>query len=60
ASGEEDLPEIIRWIQGLPDGTELCVGGPRASECAKAYEVTKAILEGIAEEIPMGQKNKGE
>ncbi|MBO5994645.1 MAG: molybdenum cofactor carrier [Firmicutes bacterium] len=60
ASGEEDLPEIIRWIQSLPDGTELCVGGPRASECAEAYKVTKAILEGIAEEIPMGQKNKGE
>ena len=25
-------------------GIELCVGGPRASECAEAYRVTEEIL----------------
>ena len=48
-AGLADVPEIIRWLRALPDGTELCVGGPRASECAEAYAVTKAVLEGVAE-----------
>ena len=47
-SGVRDVPEIIRWINGLPDGTELCIGGPRASECPDAYSLTKAILDQIA------------
>ena len=47
ATGPEDVPEIIRWINSLPDGTELCVGWPRASECADAYDVAKGILEKI-------------
>lgn len=51
ASGPEDVPAIMRWISGLPDETELCVGGPRASECSEAYAVTKAVLEGIAEAL---------
>ena len=45
AAGPEDVPEIIRWIMSLPEETELCVGGPRASECPEAYEVAKAILD---------------
>ena len=49
AAGTEDVPEIIRWIESLPEGTELCIGGPRASECSEAYNVTKAVLESIAE-----------
>ena len=49
AKGLEDVPEIIRWIDSLPDDTELCVGGPRASECADAYDVAKAILDQVAE-----------
>jgi len=44
ASGLKDVPEILRWISTLPDGTELCVGGPRASECPEAYEIAKAVL----------------
>ena len=48
ACGLEDVPEIVRWISSLPDGIELCIGGPRASECAEAYNAAKEILEHIA------------
>lgn len=43
-AGLKDVPEILRWISTLPDGTELCVGGPRASECPEVYETAKAVL----------------
>lgn len=46
-TGPEDVPEIISWISTLPDDTELCVGGPRASECPEAYDTAKAILESL-------------
>ena len=49
ARGLGDVPGIIQWLCGLPDGTELCVGGPRASECADAYSVAKAVLNKIME-----------
>lgn len=49
ASGLDDVPEIARWINTLPDDTELCVGGPRASECPEAYDITKAILNALFE-----------
>lgn len=49
--GLEDMRGVVQWIKGLPDGTDLCVGGPRASECEDAYEVTKALLEQIAGEM---------
>ena len=29
ATGLDDVPEIARWINTLPDDTELCVGGPK-------------------------------
>ena len=45
AAGPEDVPDILVWLSSLPDGTELAVGGPRASECPEAYAVTKDILE---------------
>ena len=51
ASGLEDAPRILQWINSLPDGTELSIGGPRASECADAYDIAKAILEHIAEDV---------
>ena len=47
AHGPEDISEIIAWLEGLPDDLDLCVGGPRASECPKAYEVTAEILEEV-------------
>ena len=49
ATGPDDIPEIARWINTLPDDTELCVGGPRASECPEAYDITKAILNALFE-----------
>ena len=49
ATGLNDVPEIARWINTLPDDTELCVGGPRASECPEAYDITKAILNALFE-----------
>ena len=47
AAGPEDAEDIIRWLETLPDGTELCIGGPRASECPEADEVTKALLNAL-------------
>ena len=47
AAGLKDVSEILRWISTLPDGTELCVGGPRASECPEAYETAKAVLTSV-------------
>ena len=49
AAGPEDAADIIRWLETLPDETELCIGGPRASECPEAYEKTKALLNALAE-----------
>ena len=48
ASGLDDVPGIIQWLSGLPEGIVLCVGGPRASECDGAYNTARAILEKIA------------
>ena len=44
AAGLKDVPVIRRWISTLSDGIELCVGGPRTSECPEAYETAKAVL----------------
>ncbi|MDO5456514.1 MAG: putative molybdenum carrier protein [Eubacteriales bacterium] len=63
AHSAEDVPAIIAWLRALAagratgsdtaggaDGIELCVGGPRASECAQAYRVTVEILEKVFED----------
>lgn len=47
ATGLNDVPDIIEWIGTLPDELELCVGGPRASECPEAYDVTISILNAL-------------
>lgn len=47
-TGLDDIQEIIRWLNSLPDGIDLCVGGPRANECADAFEIAKAILEELS------------
>ena len=49
AEGLKDVPAIISWINTLPDDTELCIGGPRASECPEGYEIAKAVLEALIE-----------
>ena len=46
ARGVEDAEEIAAWLRSLASGSiELCVGGPRASECPEGYQVTMEILE---------------
>ena len=42
---------ILAWLSGLPDGIELCVGGPRASECAQAYRIAKEVLASVLEHL---------
>ena len=53
AHGVEDAAEIAAWLRSLevagPNGIELCVGGPRASECPDGYRVTMEILEKVKE-----------
>ena len=56
-SGLEDAPGILQWINSLPDGTELCIGGPRSSECAYAYDIAKSILEHITGNGPESEDN---
>ena len=46
-SGIKDVPQILSWLNSLPDGIELCVGGPRASECSEAYDLTIEVLHSI-------------
>ena len=56
AHGVEDAEEIAEWLRALAAdgsataiGVELCVGGPRASECPDGYQVTMEILEKVME-----------
>ena len=44
ASGIEDTEAVIRWLDSLPEELDLSIGGPRASECPNAYEVTRMLL----------------
>ena len=56
ATGMNDISDIVKWISGLPDEAELCVGGPRASECPEAYDMAKAILNALLEFIISNKK----
>ncbi len=49
ATSLDDIKDIVKWVKSLPDETELCVGGPRASECPEAYDIAKTILNAIFE-----------
>ncbi len=51
ASGVEDSPEIIAWLNALPEELDLAVGGPRASECPNVYDVTEKILSEVLGEV---------
>ena len=44
---------VADGVAGLAsaNGIELCVGGPRASECPEGYRVTMEILEKVLEEL---------
>ena len=50
-AGIEDVPRILAWLSSLLDGIELCVGGPRASECAQAYRIAKEVLASVLEHL---------
>ena len=51
ASGAADAEAVIRWLDSLPDELDLSIGGPRASECLDAYEVTRTLLEAVLSKI---------
>ena len=60
AHGVKDAEEIAAWLRSLAAnesataiGVELCVGGPRASECPDGYRVTMEILEKVMELLDM-------
>ena len=56
--GMNDVPAAISWIRTLPEETELCIGGPRASEWPEAYEVARCVLESLSKELcQMERKN---
>ncbi len=57
AHGLDDIPQILSWLESLPDGLDLAVGGPRASECPEAYEITAEILTEIMKSA--GFQNSG-
>ena len=43
----DEIPHIIEWLGTLPDGIELCIGGPRASECKTAYAFARKMLSDV-------------
>lgn len=47
AAGTEDMAGILEWLESLPDGLDVCVGGPRESECPGIYRLTVQILDGV-------------
>lgn len=51
AAGIEDLPGILIWLESLQDGLDLCVGGPRESECPGIYRLTGQILDRVLLEL---------
>lgn len=61
ACGVEEVAKIAAWLRLLAadgvagsasaNGIELCIGGPRASECPEGYRVTMEILEKVLEEL---------
>ena len=46
-SGIADVPRIMEWLDTLPDGICLCIGGPRASECGQAYDTAAEIISAL-------------
>ena len=45
--GEKDVDTIIDWLSLLGNELTLNIGGPRESECPKAYQITINILEKV-------------
>ena len=47
----DEVPQIITWLDTLPDGIELCIGGPRGSECKTAYAFTRKMLSAVLQAL---------
>ena len=47
AAGMVDADGILAWLESLPDGLDLCVGGPRESEWPGIYRLTEHILDRV-------------
>lgn len=48
---EEDIDKIINWLNTLGNELTLNIGGPRASECPEAYNITIIILEKVLQTV---------
>lgn len=48
---EEDIDKIIDWLNTLGNELTLNIGGPRASECPEAYNITINILEKVLQAV---------
>ena len=46
-NSKEDVDKIIDWLNTLGEELTLNIGGPRESECPKAYQITINILEKV-------------
>ena len=46
-----DAKAVIHWLDSLPDELDLSIGGPRASECPNAYEVTQILMRAVLSKI---------
>jgi hypothetical protein len=47
AAGMVDADGILAWLESLPDGLDLCVGGPRESEWPGIYRLTEHMLDRV-------------
>lgn len=57
-SGMDDVPKILVWLDRLPGRIDLCIGGPRESECHAAYAAARKILLTVFENVPGMMKGK--
>lgn len=48
-SSREEAADVTAWLEEMDDGIILNVAGPRASECAEAYDITAAVLSAVFE-----------
>ena len=44
ATSLDEVPEVKKWLESLPDNIDIAIGGPRVSECPEAYDFTKTML----------------
>ncbi len=47
----KSAPEVIEWLDTLPNELTLNVAGPRASECDEAYKKTIKIMQAVLDTV---------